>query len=209
MSTALLTISMMRDLGRRLIIFEYRRHAKLQWRPSSQLISSLLKHNPGIRPCFLSQKIAQKAPEKKMPSTAANGTMRSAKLAMAGLHHLRAHCALCWTQDGSKIANQSDATTSTWMASQDKNKFSCWANLHWLSEQAIFWGRSTKLWLQAQSEVPFHMWYKPSGRRADQIPLKMQTVNLVSFYQDSSAPTEMMTPSKPNKRPFPFLSLTN
>jgi hypothetical protein len=55
------------DLGRRLIIFEYRRHAKLQWRPSSQLISLLLKHNPGIKPRFLSQKIAQKDLKKKMP----------------------------------------------------------------------------------------------------------------------------------------------
>ncbi len=94
MSTALLIMSTMRDLGRQVTHFKYRRHAKSQWRASLRLISSLLKHNPGIRPRFLSQKIAQKDPKKKMPLTAANAIMRSVKLAVAVLHHLRAHCAL-------------------------------------------------------------------------------------------------------------------
>ena len=93
-ATALLMISTIRDAGSRLISFEYSKHAKSQWSPSSWLISSLLKHRPGIKPRFFSQKIAQKEPEKKMPSTAANAIMRSAKLAELVLHHLRAHCAL-------------------------------------------------------------------------------------------------------------------
>ncbi len=42
--------------------------------------------------------------------------------------------------DGSNVANLLDATTSTWTASQDKSKFSCWAHLPWLSEQEDFWG---------------------------------------------------------------------
>jgi hypothetical protein len=41
-------------------------------------MSSLEKVRPGMRPRFLSQKIEQKDAEKKMPSTAANATMRSA-----------------------------------------------------------------------------------------------------------------------------------
>ncbi|TDL13835.1 hypothetical protein BD410DRAFT_698737, partial [Rickenella mellea] len=45
--------------------------------PSSRLINSLLKVKPGIRPRFFSQKIEANEPEKKMPSTAANATMRS------------------------------------------------------------------------------------------------------------------------------------
>lgn len=44
------------------------------------------KHRPGIRPLFLSQKMAQNDPEKKMPSTAAKATMRSAKGASAPIH---------------------------------------------------------------------------------------------------------------------------
>ena len=64
-ATALLMMSTMRDSGSRLISFEYSRHAKSQWSPLSRLISSLLKHRPGIKPHFFSQKIAQKEPEKK------------------------------------------------------------------------------------------------------------------------------------------------
>ena len=87
-ATALLMISTIRDSGSRLISFEYKRHAKSQWSPSSWLISSLLKHRPGIKPRFFSQKIAQKEPEKKTPSTAANAIMSSAKLAEVASHHL-------------------------------------------------------------------------------------------------------------------------
>ena len=52
-------------------------HAKSQCIPSSRLINSLLKQSPGIRPRFFSQKIAQKDPEKNMPSTAANAIMQA------------------------------------------------------------------------------------------------------------------------------------
>jgi hypothetical protein len=42
---------------------------------------------------FLSQKMAQKDPEKKMLLTAENASMHLAKLAAVELHHLRAHFA--------------------------------------------------------------------------------------------------------------------
>ncbi len=103
-ATALLMISTIQDSGSRLVSFEYMRHAKSQWSPSLRLISSLLKHRPGIRPRFFNQKIAQKEPEKKMPSTAANAIMRLAKLAEAASHHLRAHCAFWWTHGVVSIA---------------------------------------------------------------------------------------------------------
>ena len=51
---------------------EYIRTANSVCNPSSRLINSLLKHNPGISPLFLSQNMEQKEPEKKIPSTAAN-----------------------------------------------------------------------------------------------------------------------------------------
>jgi hypothetical protein len=38
--------------------------------------------------------MAQKEPEKKMPSMVANAIMRLAKLALVGLHHLSAQFAL-------------------------------------------------------------------------------------------------------------------
>ena len=48
------------------------------WRPSSLEISSFEKVRPGMSPRFFSQKMAQKEPEKKMPSTAAKATSLSA-----------------------------------------------------------------------------------------------------------------------------------
>ena len=47
--------------------------------PSSREMSSLENVSPGMSPRFLSQKMAQKEPEKKMPSTTAKATSRSAK----------------------------------------------------------------------------------------------------------------------------------
>jgi hypothetical protein len=44
-------------------------------------MSSFAKQRTGMRPHFFSQKIAQKEPEKKIPSTAAKAMRRSAKVA--------------------------------------------------------------------------------------------------------------------------------
>ena len=49
-------------------------------------MSSLEKVSPGISPRFLSQKMAQKEPEKKMPSTTAKATSRSAKRRDSVIH---------------------------------------------------------------------------------------------------------------------------
>jgi hypothetical protein len=95
-STALLMISTMRALGRRLISLEYSRQAKLQCSPLLRLMSLLLKLRPGMIPCFLSQNMAQKEPEKKMPLTAANAMMHLAKLALVGSHHLSPQFAFRW-----------------------------------------------------------------------------------------------------------------
>jgi hypothetical protein len=64
--------------------------------PSSRLINSLLKVKPGISPRFLTQKIAQKDPEKKIPSIAANAIRRSAKHSDE-LIHLKAQLAFSAT----------------------------------------------------------------------------------------------------------------
>lgn len=59
---------------------EYMWQAKSVCRPSSREMSSLEKVRPGMRPRFLSQKMAQKLPLKNIPSTHANATKRCAKL---------------------------------------------------------------------------------------------------------------------------------
>lgn len=64
--------------------------------PSSLEINSFEKVRPGIRPLFLIQKIAQKLPEKKIPSIAAKATMRSAKESEDSIH-LKAQLAFIFT----------------------------------------------------------------------------------------------------------------
>ncbi len=94
--TALLMISAMHASGRRLISLEYSRQGKLQCSPFLQLMSLLLKLRPGMSLCFFSQNMAQKEPEKKMPSPAANAMMHLAKLALVGSHHLSTQFAFRW-----------------------------------------------------------------------------------------------------------------
>lgn len=69
----------MRSLDSLLFKCLYIKHAKSVCIPSSLLINSLEKVRPGISPRFLTQKIAQKDPEKNMPSIAANAINLSAK----------------------------------------------------------------------------------------------------------------------------------
>ena len=59
----------------------YNRHAKSVCSPSSRDMNSLLRVRPGNRFWLLNQKIQQKAPLKKTPSTIANAIRRVAKLA--------------------------------------------------------------------------------------------------------------------------------
>lgn len=66
-------------------------------------MSSLLKANPGKSPRFFNQKMEQKEPEKKIPSTAAKAT----SLSPNGLSlpiHLMAHSAFFFTQGMVAIA---------------------------------------------------------------------------------------------------------
>ena len=46
---------------------------------------------------LLSQNMVQKEHENKIPLTATNAIIRSAKFALVELHHFRAQLALCWT----------------------------------------------------------------------------------------------------------------
>ena len=65
---------------------------------SSREMSSFEKQSPGIMPRFFNQKMAQKLPLKKIPSTAAKATIRSANDARSLLHHLSALDAFFCTQ---------------------------------------------------------------------------------------------------------------
>lgn len=71
--------------------------AKSVCNPSSLLINSLLNVNPGIKPLFFNQNIAQKLPLKNIPSTQANATKRVVKLESLSSIHRIAHCAFLRT----------------------------------------------------------------------------------------------------------------
>lgn len=71
---------------------------------SSREMSSLLKVSPGINPRFLSQKMEAKLPLKKIPSTAANAMILSAKVDFSSLIQSRAHLAFLATQGNVSMA---------------------------------------------------------------------------------------------------------
>jgi len=62
------------------------RQAKSVCNPSSLEMSSFENVRPGMSDLFFSQKIAQKLPLKKIPSTAAKATIRSANLSFELIH---------------------------------------------------------------------------------------------------------------------------
>ena len=74
----------------------YNKQAKSQCNPSSREINSFEKERPGIKPRFFNQKIEQKDPEKKIPSTAAKEIKRSTKLSDS--IHFKAQSAFFFTQ---------------------------------------------------------------------------------------------------------------
>lgn len=87
---------MMRSFDSLLLRCRYNKQAKSVCMPSSREMSSFEKVSPGIRPRFLTQKIAQKDPEKKIPSIAAKAISRSAKQSEL-LIHLKAQLAFSET----------------------------------------------------------------------------------------------------------------
>jgi hypothetical protein len=105
--------------------------------------------------------------------------------------------------DGKNNASQSNAKTFLWTALPGKDKSSCLGPLQWLSEEDDSQMKNLEHWLKAQSEVPFQMWYRPSGHRGNRIPQKMPTTSLASFYHDNLGHSETKTLKKSNKRPFP------
>ena len=58
-------------------------------------------------------------------------------------------------------------------------------------------------WLRAQSEVPSHLWFRPSGTMECQTPQRMMMGNLADFYLANSGGTETKTQIPNNKKPSP------
>jgi hypothetical protein len=96
-------------------------------------------------------------------------------------------------EDGQNIANPSDsATTLTSTASTNTRESNSWEPLPWLCAKGVS-QETMDHWLREQSEVPYHMWFRPSGRTDGQIPRKTRIWSLDGFYTDYSEPSRTKT----------------
>ena len=89
------------------------------------------------------------------------------------------------------------------------NESESWEPLSSLSEKGDFQDHLMEPWLKAQSEVPFHMSHRPSGKMTGQTKQKTKTANLEELYLGSTEPTKTATQIQNNKRPPPFAFLLN
>ena len=107
------------------------------------------------------------------------------------------------SRDGPSTQNLSDSgATSSSMGSQGHNESSSWERLPWLCERGNFRDQLMRSWLKQQSEVPFHMWHRPSGRMTGQTPQETTTETLDDFYLGYTELLERKIQRKNNKRHY-------
>ena len=113
-------------------------------------------------------------------------------------------------EDGSNIPIPSDwEATPSWMGFPDINKSASWVPSPWLTAKGAFRDRLMSAWLKEQSEVPFQLFHRPSGRTTGQTPPGMTTQSLDDFYQGYSARSKTRTLPQNNRKPSPSASSTN
>ncbi len=118
------------------------------------------------------------------------------------LHERHTRTKLGRGRGGVNGASQSDYVTTTCSnTSPDIKESSSWEHLPWLCVERDFRDHLMTPWLKAQSEVPSHLWHRPSGTRASQTQQKTKMASLVDFYNANSGRTGMQIQSQNNKRP--------
>ena len=81
-----------------------------------------------------------------------------------------------------------------------------WEPSPWLCVEDDFQDQLMTPWLKAQSEVPFHMWHRPSEKMTGQIQQEMRTVSFEEFYHANSGCSKTMIQTRSNKKPSPSAS---
>ncbi len=81
-------------------------HAKLQWSPFVAADEFVSEAEARHKSTFFEPKYGAERPQQKMPLTAAKAMICLAKLALAGLHHVRAQDALCCTHGIVSVARR-------------------------------------------------------------------------------------------------------
>jgi hypothetical protein len=96
--------------------------------------------------------------------------------------------------DGARTSNLSESTTTnSSMNSPSHNVPFSLERLPWLCGRGDFRDQLMIPWLQAQSQIPSHLWRRPSGRTDDATHPSMTTENLASFYRGSTEPSGTQT----------------
>ena len=101
---------------------------------------------------------------------------------------------------GQPTADGLDSETHSSTTSTEPQKSSSSVPLPWLCAKRDFQDRLMKDWLTAQSQVPSHMYVRPSGSTADPTRHSMTTENLDSFYNGNSDLSKRPTQKKNIKK---------
>ena len=75
-----------------------------------------------------------------------------------------------------------------------------WEPSPWLCVEDDFQDQLMTPWLKAQSEVPFHMWHRPSEKMTGQIQQETKTVSLEDFYHANTGRSETTIQTRSNKK---------
>jgi len=109
--------------------------------------------------------------------------------------------------DGNNTMPPSESEmTTTSNRSQEISASNSWERSPWLCEEDDFHRSFMTPWLKAQSEIPFHLWCRPSGRMDVPTLQKTKMANLADFYHTYSERSETLTPPQYNKKPCPSVS---
>ena len=73
--------------------------------------------------------------------------------------------------------------------------------LPWLCGEDDFLERLMRPWLKAQSEMPFHMWHRPSETQTSRTQRRTKMASLADFYRANSGRTETQTPTPSSRKP--------
>ena len=109
--------------------------------------------------------------------------------------------------DSASTTNALGTTTSSSNISQDINESKSSKPFPWLCKKDGFRDQLMTNWLKTQSQVPFHMYARPSEETASQTHPSMKMPGLDSFYSDSIGASKTQTQQRNTKRPSQCVSL--
>ena len=107
---------------------------------------------------------------------------------------------------GASTTVASETTTSSLNHSPSIRESNSLEPLPWLCEKDGFRDQLMTDWLKAQSQVPFHMYARPSEKTASRTPHSTTMPGLVSFYNDSIVASKTQIQRRSTKRPSQCLS---